>query len=153
MYTQHKMQNSASSICACTSLKKASRIVTRYYEKRLSAAGLTATQFAILKAVQRNVSVPMSDLAEQMVMDRTSLYRALGPLLREKLVKQANDKHDGRVKTIALTERGEKKILEGQNCWKEAQSEFLQTLGEQQWESLLKVLSQVIEGIGHIMER
>ena len=72
-----------SSTCACTALRKASRAVGRLYDEMLADSGLTTAQFAILRHLARAESLPLSRLADHLVMDRTSLYRGLTPMLRD----------------------------------------------------------------------
>jgi len=66
--------------CACTALRKAGRAVSRAYDEALAAHGMSTAQFAILRHVARGAPLALSRLAEQLVMDRTSLYRAVAPL-------------------------------------------------------------------------
>ena len=77
MYMHHE---SLSGPCACTTLRKAARAVGRVYDEALAGKGMTTAQFAILRHVWRGGSVPLSRLADSLVMDRTSLYRALAPV-------------------------------------------------------------------------
>jgi hypothetical protein len=62
-------------LCVCTTMRRATRALTRAYDEALAPFGITVQQFAILRDIQRAPSLPR--LAEGLVMDRTSLYRAL----------------------------------------------------------------------------
>jgi DNA-binding MarR family transcriptional regulator len=139
------------SICACTSLKKTSRMITRYYEKKLAHAGLTATQFAILRATDRVDNIPLSRLAEQLVLDRTSLYRAIKPLLRESLIKLIADKNDRRAKAVLLTDQGKRRTLKASSYWEEAQNGFLAAFGNENWSKLEDKLVQVISKLENVI--
>ncbi len=70
--------------CACGALRRAARAVSKVYESALAPLELTATQFSILVAVQLRGPVPLSRLAEALVLDRTTLYRAVKPLSRRR---------------------------------------------------------------------
>jgi DNA-binding MarR family transcriptional regulator len=130
--------------CACTSLRKAARAVARHYEEHLGRAGVTATQFAILRALERARGPrAMSRLAEDLVMDRTSLYRAVTPLLSGKLVAFAGAP-DGRTKTLVLTGAGRRRIARALPRWREAQAGFLGRIGTPRWRSLAPVLAEVV---------
>ena len=62
--------------------------MARVYEGALAKAGLTSTQFAVLRALERKGgTLPLTHLAEELVLERTSLYRAIAPLERDALVK------------------------------------------------------------------
>src|SRR4051794_40064371 len=71
--------------CNCFALRQAARRVTQIYERHLGAVGLTAAQFTILAKLARKPSLPMADLADAMVMERTTLVRAMKPLQRDGL--------------------------------------------------------------------
>lgn len=71
----------------CFAVRQAARRLSQLYERHLSAAGLTPTQFSILGALGARgangvsagalaPSLTMAQLARTMVMDRTTLLRA-----------------------------------------------------------------------------
>src|SRR5256885_772968 len=73
--------------CAAGTLRRASRSLTRLYDLHLAAVGLTTTQLSILRTIQRHGGpMPLAQLAVDLVFERTSLYRALSPLRRGRLV-------------------------------------------------------------------
>ncbi len=69
--------------CNCFALRQAARYVTQIYERHLGQVGLTAAQFTIIAKLARKPDLTMMDLADLMVMERTTLVRALKPLQRE----------------------------------------------------------------------
>ena len=85
--------------CACFNLRKAARAVTQLYDDALRPAGILATQLPLLIATGRLERVTISQLAEAMVMDRTTLTRNLRPLERDGLVRTKPGK-DRRVREI-----------------------------------------------------
>src|SRR5690349_18366919 len=105
MMHMHHEADPAAGPCVCTALRKATRAVSRVYDEALEAAGLTTTQFAILRHVARAGTPPLSRLAEQLVMDRTSLYRTLEPMQRHGWVAIA-PAPAGRAKLVSLTPEG-----------------------------------------------
>ncbi len=133
----------AAAPCACTLLRKASRAVARRYEVELVHAGLTISQFALLRALERTGSLPLSRLAEEMVMERTTLYRALRPMARDGLV-ELRDSRDRRVKTAQLTAGGRLRLAQAVPYWQRAQSAFLQDLGAAGWQSLAAELQRAV---------
>jgi len=115
--------------CACTTLRKASRAVGRLYERHLAQAGLSATQFAILRALERRGATNLRPLADELVMDRTSLYRAIAPLERDGLVATEADGSDARARRASLTEAGRARIAEALPHWRAAQHTFIDGFG------------------------
>jgi hypothetical protein len=64
----------------------ATRAVSRLYDYFLRDAGLNITQFSLLRLIDQNKDLSVSTLARYMVMDRTSITRALVPLERDGLI-------------------------------------------------------------------
>ena len=63
--------------CTCNNLRKAARAVTQYYDDALRPSGIRATQFSLLSAIKEFGTVSIGALAEESVMDRTTLTRNL----------------------------------------------------------------------------
>lgn len=136
MIPRRSTENEAAAICAAGTLRRATRSVVRAYDKRLARVGLTTTQFSILRTLeQRGQPVELSRLAEEQVLERTSLYRALEPLHRDGLVKLGGDP-GRRAKDAAITARGRRLVLRALPHWQEAQDEFLEVLGRPGWAEL-----------------
>jgi DNA-binding MarR family transcriptional regulator len=131
--------------CACTTLRKASRAVTRFYDEALRATRFTTTQFAVMRAVSREGNVPMSRVAETLVMDRTSLYRAVAPLLRGKDLELAPSPEDGRAKVLRVTESGKRRMARAARKWASAQQRMVETMGIDRWRELSQLLEQTAE--------
>ena len=138
---------SASSKCAAGTLRRASRSVARLYDSRLARAGLTNTQFSILRALERHAQpVALSNLAQELVFERTSLYRALEPLRREELITIAAGSA-GRAKEAALTRRGRARIATALPLWQEAQDAFLEQFGRSAWSTLDTNLAEIVDAV------
>src|SRR5882724_6483579 len=72
--------------CACFDLRKATRAVSRMYDDFLRDAGVNVTQFSLLRLIRTEKEISVSTLGRYMVMDRTSITRALAPLDRDSLI-------------------------------------------------------------------
>ena len=130
--------------CACTTLRKAARSVSRIYDEALAAVGMNVTQLAILRAIGRagDGGVALSRLAENLVMDNTSLYRGLGPLIRSRwvLVTHAGK---GRTKLVRLTAKGQRVTDAAAEPWEAAQSKFVEAFGVKRWAALHKSIDDL----------
>jgi DNA-binding MarR family transcriptional regulator len=114
--------------CACTALRKAARAVGKAYDDALAPAGMTTAQFAILRNVARGEAVPLSRLAEHLVMDRSSLYRAITPIeAKGWLTLSAGP---GKAKLAALTEAGRAALAKAEPHWARAQEHIVGTMGD-----------------------
>lgn len=127
--------------CACTTLRKATRAVTRLYDEALAPTGMTITQFAILRNVSRRGTVALSRLAEILVMERTSLYRALTPL--ERLGWLAIADAGARTKTATVTAAGHEALERARVPWDAMQARLIGALGAEQWAALETTLGRL----------
>ncbi len=91
--------------CTCFGLRKAARAVTQMYDQALKPSGLRATQLSLLAVTERAGPRRMAEIAELLVMDRTTLTRNLKPLLDRGLLKSIEGS-DRRRRPIAITAEG-----------------------------------------------
>lgn len=129
--------------CAAGTLRRAARSIARVYDARLAPAGLTTTQFSLLRALEpRDEPVTLAALAAEQAFERTSLLRALEPLRREGLV--ACTDGPGRAKHVALTRRGLRRIARATPHWSAAQEDFVSRFGRAAWKTLAAQLAEVV---------
>jgi DNA-binding MarR family transcriptional regulator len=141
--------------CAGTTLRSAARAVSRGYDAALHDGDLTVTQFAILRRVARAGEIPLSRLAERMVMDRTTLYRALVPMTREGWLRIEPAPH-GRTRVVRLTPAGEQRLTDSTGAWESAQTRLVESFGVERWQALhaeLRDLTHLADRIASSGER
>ena len=119
----------ALSLCNCFAARQAARQVTKLYERHLAAAQLTSAQFSILVALREEGRMSMADLAKVLVMDRTTLLRALKPLQREELLRSTASAADPRQLLFSLSSAGERRLDHAVPLWTKAQQEFESGMG------------------------
>jgi DNA-binding MarR family transcriptional regulator len=129
--------------CLSMALRQAARALTQRYDAAFSVAGIRSTQFSVLVALAQAPSVPLSRLAEALVMDRTTLTRNLAPLLRRGLVEEAAAE-DKRVRSYALTARGKQLLTRALPDWKGVQARILRALAKEDAEQLRRILRAVV---------
>ena len=133
--------------CACFNLRKAARAVTQFYDEALQPSGLRSTQFSLLAALDHMQSATVSELAQGMVMDRTTLSRNLKPLEQKGWIKSVPGV-DRRIRQLALTSKGEKVLAKALPLWKKVQKDMVSRLGKQQWKGLLQHLNTTVQKAG-----
>jgi DNA-binding MarR family transcriptional regulator len=116
--------------CNCFALRQATRFVTQLYERHLGQVGVTPVQFSIMRMLSRRPNLTMIGLADAMVMDRTTLVRALKPLQRDGFVATEAAKHDTRTHSLNLTPSGEGTLARAIQAWGVAQAEFEGRFGQ-----------------------
>jgi len=136
------MNNQEIKPCACTAIRKANRAMLRYYEKAFSAGSLSLTQFSILRTVEREGPIPLSTLAEHLVMERTSLYRTITPLT-ERNALTLDIGSNKKIKIATITSYGKALIKEHEPEWEKAQNTFIEAIGPNQWQTISPILQSI----------
>jgi len=129
--------------CACANLRKAARAVTQVFDDALAPSGLKVTQFTLLVTSRLVGESTINELAERMVMDRTTLSRNLKPLVRSGLL-EMQPGEDGRTRLVQLTPAGEQALKEAYPLWQQVQQETVSALGEERHEALLGDIAQTV---------
>jgi len=130
--------------CTCFNLRKAARAVTQFYDEIMRPSGLRATQFSLLMVIRGAGTVSIGELAERVVMDRTTLKRNLELLERDRLVRiQAGE--DARVHQVSLTGAAHKRLTAALPYWEKAHATMTRRLGPGRSDRLLADLSAAVE--------
>ena len=128
------------SLCTCANLRMASRAVTQAYDKALAPAGLKTTQFTLMVMLEELGQVPLTQLAEKLVMDRTTLTRNLQPLIDRDLI-TADRGQDRRVRNLSVSKAGAKVLKKARPRWEKVQMATVAGLGPEHWQRLLDQLA------------
>ena len=130
--------------CNCFVVRAAARHVTQCYDQFLASSGLRTTQFSILARLKRRGPLTISELAESMVMDRTTLGRNILPLERDGLIRIEATASDRRAKELHLTKDGEKRVEAARKGWQAAQTRFEAVFGVKRAADLRALLRGVV---------
>ena len=133
--------------CACSALRKVTRTVSRHYEACLAPTGTTTAQYSILRYLQREGTTPLRRIADDLELERTSLYRAIAPLEEDRLIATRVDPKDARVKHASLTKKGVARIQMVLPYWQQAQEAFLTAVGDVEWTKVSKRLESLRESM------
>jgi len=115
--------------CTCFRLRRLTRRVTAVYNQALAPTGMRVTQYSLLSHLRGAGAVPLSQLAETLDMDRTTLTRNLRPLTDAGWAKIESSSLDARVRLVTLTARGEEHLRTARGYWRRAQDEINSTIG------------------------
>ena len=128
--------------CVGFNTRRATRLVTQYYDKALAPTGLRSTQYSFLNALSMLGEASMQDMSIIMAMDRTTLTRNLSPLVKMGLVKVSVGS-DRRSRPITVTLKGKSALEKALPYWQEAQSHIVDTVGSEQWDAMMRRLHQI----------
>lgn len=116
--------------CLASSVRHSARAVTRHYDRALAPYDLKISQFSVLVAAALACDdTSISQVAEALGLERSSLSRNLGPLERRGLIVVGPERRH-RARRIHLTEAGAALLAEAQTAWRAVQAEMHARLGD-----------------------
>jgi DNA-binding MarR family transcriptional regulator len=127
-------------MCTCANLRKAARSVTKAFDDALRPFSLRATQFTLLATLSNLKMRPLTQLADALGMDRTTLTRNLQPLERRKLIR-IDQEIDLRVRNVSITESGLELFEDALPEWEKVQLLISERLGQERWSGFIDDLS------------
>jgi DNA-binding MarR family transcriptional regulator len=130
--------------CNCLALRQAARHVSQFYDQYLAPSGLRTTQFSILAKLKRRGPTTINALAQELVMDRTTLGRTMLPLERDGLIAIKEGTVDRRSKELTVTETGTRRLQQAGKLWVEAQKDFETRFGAGRADALRTMLDDVV---------
>ncbi|HTX03383.1 MAG TPA: MarR family winged helix-turn-helix transcriptional regulator [Candidatus Acidoferrales bacterium] len=130
--------------CNCLALRQAARLVTKVYDAALASVDLGANQYSILSRLQRGGPSTLGDLAEELVMDRSTLGHLVRPLEKRGLIRLAVGEHDRRARLLTLTRAGESLVQKARPLWSSAQRKFEGAFGADSAARLRGLLNDVV---------
>ena len=131
--------------CACLQLRKATRVITQLYDEALRPTGLRSTQLPILVTLAAHGALAMTDLADRLVLDRTTLIRTLQPLQRRGFIEIGRDAGT-RKRRATLTATGQEAVDRAVPLWAQAQTRVVDELGTRGSLDLQRALSRLVSG-------
>ncbi|HSG31748.1 MAG TPA: MarR family transcriptional regulator [Thermodesulfobacteriota bacterium] len=129
--------------CTGFNLKKATRIIQNRFDQAFKPVGLEGTQYTVLAHIFVHGPISLSKVAELMHVDRTTLARNLAPLERKDFIK-IKPGIDRRSKIISITDKGMEVLAKALPLWKKTQAEIKETLGIENWSSMLSNLENLV---------
>ena len=132
--------------CHCGVLRKASRHLSQIYDAALAPIGIKTTQLSLLFTVDHFGDTPptMGELAELMVMERSTVSRNLRLLERDGLVAIARGQEDARRRRISVTDKGRGKMTLAVDLWRGVQRRLELAYGEEDTEALRTALMRLV---------
>ncbi len=128
--------------CACQSLRRLTRVVTRIYDRELRTAGIEITQFGLLTALATVGEANQKTLSAGFAMDSTTLTRTLA-LLRAQGWISARAGNDRRERLFRLTAAGKRQVAAAHPYWHEAERHLREVSGGSAWKQMKSAVSKL----------
>ena len=140
----------AAKLCMCYNLRKTSRAITQFYDNMLEPSGLAITQFSLLVGLSIAENPTITKMANEMIIDRTTLTRNLSILQNHGLIKITASGNDKREKNIIITNKSKELLATALPLWEKAQSTVVKKFGKKNCNDILLDLSKIIKLTGYI---
>jgi DNA-binding MarR family transcriptional regulator len=121
-----------SETCVCLHTRMAARAVTRAYDAAFAPLDLGATQFTLLAAIAAEPSRSVTEMADRLALERTSLSRNLALLQRRGLI-AIGGAAPGRSVSYIVTPEGESLLAQALPLWREVQAKLESSLDGDGW--------------------
>jgi DNA-binding MarR family transcriptional regulator len=126
--------------CTGAALRKATRRLCQFYDDALRPTGLKLTQYSVLSTLAYAGDPSITDLADRLMMDRTTLTRNLRPLQNAGWVRLGRG-GDARSRAVELTPEGRRVLEAAAPVWRDAELAVRERLGADGGEDLRRLLS------------
>jgi DNA-binding MarR family transcriptional regulator len=129
--------------CCCFNMRKVSRAITQLYD------GVISTQFTLLIALDSTKAKTLTEIADSLVMDRTTLTRNLKPLEKLGFISTIQPL-DKRSKGYVLTASGKEAVERAIPLWQDSQRAIFAAMEEGEYNSLIGRLNKLLKIISGI---
>jgi DNA-binding MarR family transcriptional regulator len=130
--------------CAHGEVKKLSRLLGRIYDKALSGTQINITQLSVLRCIYRREGEPLARIAHELEMDRTSLYRAINPMIRDGWLVLATGT-DARSRSAKITKKGMDTLAQAGKRWDGIQERIIGNFGPKAYDALMSELDRLAD--------
>jgi DNA-binding MarR family transcriptional regulator len=128
--------------CTNTRMRRATRVISDFYNAIMEPTGLHGNQFMLLIPAYLKDGLTISQLAEMQSLDRTTLARNL-KLMEERGLIAIRPGEDQRTRAIYITEHGRQLLAEAFPLWEQAQQQVNALLGESELAQLYSTLDKL----------
>jgi DNA-binding MarR family transcriptional regulator len=109
--------DAAPEICSCSAVRQAARHLTRLYDGALAPLGMSANQYSIMSKLSRLGPQKIQDLADLLVMERSTLGHLVRPLESQGWLTIHVSDRDKRQRVISLTMAGWAHVKKAKRLW------------------------------------
>jgi DNA-binding MarR family transcriptional regulator len=101
-----------------------------------------------MRCIARHGGEPLARVAEELEMDRTSLYRAITPMEREGWI-ELGAGINARSRSAKITHKGTLALVKAASEWDQLQRNLIKTFGKAEW----GILAGELRRLGECAER
>jgi DNA-binding MarR family transcriptional regulator len=113
------------------------------YDSALGPLGVNIAQYSLLRIIEDNKHVSLTDLGELTELERSTVGRNVRVLERMGLVKTVRGDHDQREARVSITASGKATMRKALPLWEACQEDVLSRLGSSRIRALIAVTQDV----------
>jgi DNA-binding MarR family transcriptional regulator len=117
--------------CLCLASRRAARTITRAFDRELRSHGLRATQFTLLATLSLKGEQSVSELAEFILTERTTMMRNVALAEQRGLVSSRRHENDARVRLVKITPSGSEILAAALADWRLVQARLTAAMGSE----------------------
>jgi DNA-binding MarR family transcriptional regulator len=126
--------------CYCIALRKVSRRLTALYDEAMAPFGITISQFSQMRSIKRRQPVSLTELAEALELDRSTVGRNTKILQRMGLVAAVASDEDQRETMLSLTPEALALLTRATPVWRDVQAKVEGRLAAAEFDRVLAEL-------------
>ena len=130
--------------CACATVRRVARQVTKLSDDELRAVDIEAPQFALLSTLKRHGPCSQAALGRPHALDKTTVSRNLRILERNGWIAFVPTA-DRRERHVVLTAEGERQQARAAVQWKAAQRGLRAAMSTDEWTAMFAAFAAVVE--------
>lgn len=128
--------------CYCVNLRRAANRITEEYNEALAPVGITITQYSILAYLYGMSGCSISQLAQKLRLEKSTLVRNLKPLFEKKYIEDLAWERS-RSRELQLTVLGNQLLFQAKPLWKKSQKNLQQKIGAKNINLLMDLMHQL----------
>lgn len=125
-------------------IRRAHQMSVAIFETQAAPYAITAPQHVVMTALFKHPGVDQVTLAGLIALDKVTTGSIVTRLVRRGLVRREQSPHDGRARTLYLSEQGTELLVEMQHAVRQGQKTLLARLSPEQRKTLLELLRQMM---------
>lgn len=124
-----------------------SRMMRRFYDRRVAALGVTSSQWKMLSRLAREPGLKQVELAERLDIEPITACRIVDRLEEAGLVERQRDPEDRRAWRLVLTSKAEPMVRQLRSLAEEMAGEAFQGFGQDEIEAMRAMLARVRDNV------
>lgn len=129
--------------CYCIALRKLSRRLTAVYDEAFAPLGITVSQFSQLRHIKHRQPVSLTELADILELDRSTVGRNTKVLHRMGLVAMTPSPDDQRETMLTLTDEAMALLKRATPIWDDVQQRIEAKLEAAEFDRLIGALGDL----------